>query len=86
MPSAVDDEHGTVAGDATSCRGEIRRRRLAAALDALGADGSTGAWNEVVRALYASRDELGEETFERTLGVVRRALRARLDRTLQYAR
>lgn len=39
----------------------------------------------IVEALYASRDELGETSFQDHLGRVRRALRARLDRELAYS-
>lgn len=39
----------------------------------------------VVRVLYAERAALGVERFERLLARVRRTLRARLDRQLEYA-
>jgi hypothetical protein len=56
----------------------------AEALDALGVDGSDGAWSRLVSALYAGRGELGDD-FEPVLRTVREALRTRLDRTLAYA-
>jgi len=56
-----------------------------AAVDAVAADGGDAAWNGLVSALYAERDALGAPTFDRLLGRVRTALRARLDRALAYA-
>ncbi len=64
-----------VAGNAT----------VLAALDVLAADGGDAAWNRAVTALYAERDALGAPAFDRLLGRVRVALRARLDRALVYA-
>ena len=48
-------------------------------------DGDDAALCELVEALYASRDELGTERFEALLARVRRTLRARLDRQLEFA-
>jgi hypothetical protein len=63
---------------------------LRAALDNAGAedaaDGRDGAvLAAIVDALYATRDELGRERFDAALTRVRRTLRARLDRQLEYA-
>lgn len=58
--------------------------RLRAALAAPAHDGD-GALRELVEALYAGREELGAERFEALLARVRRTLRARLDRQLEYA-
>jgi hypothetical protein len=41
--------------------------------------------SDLVAALYAAREELGAESFDALLGRVRRTLRARLDRQLEYA-
>ena len=59
---------------------------LAMALDALASDGATSRWNDVVAGLYAARDAIGDAVFADALGVVRDALRVRLDRELRYAR
>jgi hypothetical protein len=40
---------------------------------------------EIVAALWADRNELGEERFDDLLTTVRRVLRARLDRELEYS-
>lgn len=39
----------------------------------------------LLEALYASRDELGDEAFDALLKRVRKSLRSRLDRQLEYA-
>jgi hypothetical protein len=59
---------------------------LADAIDALACDGSPARWNAVILELYAAREAVGADTFDRLLGVVRSALRARLDHVLAYAR
>lgn len=59
--------------------------RVADALARLSADGGDEAWNALVRALYAERDALGVDGFDAALGRVRAALRARLDRALEYS-
>jgi hypothetical protein len=58
-----------------------------AALDAAAAEGDPGdaGLAEVVAALWADRGELGDEQFGELLAIVRRALRARLDRELEYS-
>jgi hypothetical protein len=50
-----------------------------------GKDGEDAALSGLVEALYATRDELGAERFDLLLTRVRRTLRARLDRQLEYA-
>ena len=82
-PAAI--EHGAVAPGAAARRADPPAE-LAAAIDALAIDGATARWNEVVTALYGARVGLGPATFDAALGVVRRALRARLDRSLRSAR
>ena len=57
---------------------------LGAALHELRDDGSDRAWNQLVLAVYAGRDELGDR-FDDVLTTVRVALRARLDRALVYS-
>ena len=57
---------------------------LGAALHELRDDGSDPAWNRLVLAVYAGRDDLGDR-FDDVLATVRIALRARLDRALVYA-
>jgi hypothetical protein len=60
----------------------------AAARDALArarADGGYPGLCPLIEALYAERARLGEPTFDASLGAVRRALRARLDRQVAYA-
>ena len=59
---------------------------LRSALDALAIDGGDSSWSALVAALYATRAELGEPAFERLLGRLRVAMRARLNRALAYAR
>ena len=49
-------------------------------------DGATARWNDLLTALYAGRAALGPGQFDAALAVVRGTLRARLDRTLRYAR
>jgi len=58
---------------------------VAAAVAGLRRDGAEADWNRLVGALYAARDELGAARFDELLGVVRAALRARLDRALSYS-
>ena len=77
--------HGRAAREVRATAGEVPPP-LAAALDALELDASTARWNEMVAQVYACRTALGEQRFERVLGVVRGALRERLDRVLRYAR
>ena len=48
-------------------------------------DGGYPALCPLIEALYAERAGLGEPTFDASLGAVRRALRARLDRQVAYA-
>lgn len=59
--------------------------RVADALERLTTDGRDEAWNELVLALYVERDALGADGFDAMLGRVRTALRARLDRALEYS-
>ncbi|NNL87237.1 MAG: hypothetical protein HKP27_16355 [Myxococcales bacterium] len=47
--------------------------------------GDRAALSGIVEALYATRDELGETSFQKYLGRVRATLRARLDRELAYS-
>jgi hypothetical protein len=58
---------------------------FSAAIDVLELDGSDASWNRLVESLYAGRAELGRERFERALGLVRVAMRARLDRMLVWS-
>lgn len=58
---------------------------VADALERLATDGSDEAWNTLVGALYAERDALGADVSDAMLGRVRTALRARLDRALEYS-
>lgn len=83
--AAADAEHVAVA---TAVRAAVGRpgERLAAAIDALEGDGATARWNDLLTALYAGRAALGPGQFDAALAVVRGTLRARLDRTLRYAR
>jgi hypothetical protein len=48
-------------------------------------DGEDAALSGLVEALYATRDDLGAERFDLLITRVRRTLRARLDRQLEYA-
>lgn len=61
--------------------------RLQSAVAAVGAHGNGGdaPLAALVAALYAERDQLGDERFSALLTRVRRTLRARLDRQLEYA-
>jgi hypothetical protein len=62
------------------------RADLAALAAELGPRGVAGAGlAEIVAALWADRDALGEERFDELLAAVRRVLRARLDRELEYS-
>lgn len=58
--------------------------RVRAALAAV-RDGGDAALSGLVEALYAEREGLGAERFEALLARVRRTLRARLDRQLEFA-
>lgn len=58
--------------------------RVRAAVAGL-ADGDDATLSELVGALYAARDELGTAPFDLLLTRVRKTLRARLDRQLEYA-
>ena len=81
--AAAAAEHGAVAG----ALGDVVRdgpAELRAAVDALAVDGSTARWNDVVTALYGASGEL--DRFDEAIGMVRGALRARLDRALRYSR
>jgi hypothetical protein len=57
--------------------------RLRTAVAALSDD--EAALPALVEAIYATRDELGAEQFDLLITRVRRTLRARLDRQLEYA-
>ena len=81
--AAADVEHGAVARALGAAVGD-GPAEVRAAVEALAADGATARWNDVVTALYAARDDL--DRFDEALGIVRGALRARLDRALRYAR
>ncbi len=59
--------------------------RISEAITALEAGGADADWSRLLEALYADRDELGHERFERALGQVRAAMRARLDRRLVWS-
>jgi hypothetical protein len=59
-------------------------RQLALALESAHV-GDEAALGALVAALYAERHELGPEQFDVLLARVRRTLRARLDRQLEYA-
>ena len=59
------------------------RAALAAVRDGGGDDAA--ALSGLVEALYAEREGLGAERFEALLARVRRTLRARLDRQLEFA-
>jgi hypothetical protein len=86
--SPVDDRLAVVA-DLRSALGATAPPRLGVALGDLEAVAGEGddrpAWRALIEALYAEREALGSESFDRLLGPVRQALRARLDRTLVYA-
>jgi hypothetical protein len=84
--AAAAEEHVVLPEQVRAALGADPPSALAAALDALLADGSTRCWNDVVAAMWSSRDELDAATFDRSLGVIRATLRARLDRALAYAR
>ena len=58
--------------------------QVRAALAAAG-DGDSGGLGRLVEALYAERDALDPERFDQLLARVRRTLRARLDRQLEFA-
>jgi len=77
---ALLDELGSRLGDAPPSR---TRTALAAADDG-GGTVDTGLGGVIV-ALYADRVELGSQLFDDLLSRVRRVLRARLERELQYA-
>jgi hypothetical protein len=82
---AAAGEHVAVAGELRAALAQPSAR-LAAAIAALGDDGATARWNDVVATLYAERPALEPAVFDAALAVVRGALRARLDRALRYAR
>jgi hypothetical protein len=83
---AADAEHGAVARSIRPILGADGPMGLTAAVDALESDGATARWNDLVVATYGARADLGPAVFDRVLGIVRSALRARLDRALEYAR
>jgi hypothetical protein len=83
---AAGEEHAAVARSARLILGADAPVGLAAAVDALESDGATARWNDLVVAIYGARANLDPDVFDRVLGVVRAALRARLDRALEYAR
>jgi hypothetical protein len=58
---------------------------LANALAEARSRGDRAALSGIVEALYGTRDELGETSFQKHLGRVRETLRARLDRELAYS-
>lgn len=58
---------------------------LREAIAALGDDDRDANWSRLVAAVYAGREELGGEHFDHAIGLVRTALRARLDRMLAYS-
>ena len=83
--AAARHEHADVAAAvshvvADRC-GEVRV--LAAGL---ARDGSEARWSALIVSLYTHREALGNDRFDAALGIVRRAIRARLDRALEYAR
>ena len=83
MPAPMSSTREALVTD-LAVRLPSRPGALGAAVDGLRDDGSDPAWNRVVLALYADRDELGDR-FDEVLAAVRLALRARLDRALAYA-
>jgi hypothetical protein len=58
---------------------------VAHGLAALSTQPAPAALCTLVAALYAARDELGDERFTAMLGRVRQTLRAQIDRRLEYA-
>lgn len=58
---------------------------IADALSGLAAAADKQGLNALISALYAERESLGAEVFQRTLDRVRQTLRATLDRELVYA-
>ncbi|MCU1501088.1 MAG: hypothetical protein JWM12_442 [Ilumatobacteraceae bacterium] len=82
---AAGDERRAVVAALRARLGSACPARLGDALTDLGHDGSDAAWSRLVGSLYAERDGLGADEFDALLGVVRSALRARLDRALAYA-
>jgi hypothetical protein len=82
---AVEAEAGADPRTDAGAEAIITLPPLRAALDGLRTDCADERWSALVRALYSERDALGSARFERMLGHVRQALRARLDRVLVYA-
>jgi len=78
-------DHAALVADLRSRLGQAPPARTAAAVAAAGEPDAGAALCEVVAALWADRGELGEERFDDLLSSARRALRARLDRELEYS-
>ncbi len=55
------------------------------ALGALSADAGDAAWSRLVQAVHDERERLGMAWFDEVIGLVRAAVRARLDRSLAYS-
>ena len=79
------EDQAALVDDLARLVGSATPPRLADALKKQAADEGAAALGQLVEALYAERDELGPQRFDELLGRVRRTLRARLDRQLEYA-
>ena len=90
---AADADAAAVVATATALAADLRGRLGAAApapvssaLDAVAEGGGQRGLGQLVSALYATRDELGEERFAALLQRVRVTLRDGLDRHLGYSK
>lgn len=84
--AAIESDERRVVGDALRRSvGSDAPDELIAAVNGFCEGGGDPSWNRLVLALYATRVELDAERFSELLGIVRTALRGRLDRALVYA-
>ena len=79
------EDQAALVDDLARLVGSATPPRLTDTLKKQAADEGAAALGQLVEALYAERDELGPQRFDELLGRVRRTLRARLDRQLEYA-
>jgi hypothetical protein len=81
----ADQEREALVAESRADLAGTSTTRVGDTLVALEHDGSDAAWSALVEAIYTDHDELGAARFDRLLGRVRAAMRARLDRMLVYS-
>ncbi len=81
----ADQEQRTLVAESRDDLAGTTTTHVGAALAALEHDVRDAAWSALVEAIYTDHDELGADRFDRMLGRVRAAMRARLDRMLVYS-